>query len=258
MTAYIEIFRNVPVLLWIIVIFSIMIEVMSPPSAFRKGDASMLFNESVAITNRGVYIPEPLFHNTLGNIPLFGESSLRFDVSLDLIAFLVVLFAGIYAAMRVKRRADKIQSETGERPTTWWQRLALIFVPAAILLTVLGFHLGYPELKGFNFKGGTYMRNSLIALWLALSLVHRRIHRGKRPCRYSGRLQRPIRSGVRAGHFTWSHNEFGYLTTGIAHHHSTADFTILEPDEKHVTGDCGGLHGYDGHLDGDYVEPNRS
>ncbi len=170
MTAYIEIFRNVPVLLWIIVIFSIMIEVMSPPSAFRKGDASMLFNESVAITNRGVYIPEPLFHNTLGNIPLFGESSLRFDVSLDLIAFLVVLFAGIYAAMRVKRRADKIQSETGERPTTWWQRLALIFVPAAILLTVLGFHLGYPELKGFNFKGGTYMRNSLIALWLALSL----------------------------------------------------------------------------------------
>ena len=34
----------------------------------------------------------------------------------------------------------------------------------------LGFYLGYPELKGFNFKGGTYMRNSLIALWLALSL----------------------------------------------------------------------------------------
>ena len=38
------------------------------------------------------------------------------------------------------------------------------------VLIALGFHLGYPELKGFNFKGGTYMRNSLIALWLALSL----------------------------------------------------------------------------------------
>ncbi|RMD49318.1 MAG: ABC transporter permease subunit, partial [Alphaproteobacteria bacterium] len=34
----------------------------------------------------------------------------------------------------------------------------------------LGFHLGYPELKGFNFKGGIHLRNSLIALWLALSL----------------------------------------------------------------------------------------
>jgi general L-amino acid transport system permease protein len=46
----------------------------------------------------------------------------------------------------------------------------LFFVPTGILLALLGFHLGYPELKGFNFKGGTHMRNSLIALWLALSL----------------------------------------------------------------------------------------
>jgi general L-amino acid transport system permease protein len=30
--------------------------------------------------------------------------------------------------------------------------------------------MGYAELKGFNFKGGTHLRNSLIALWLALSL----------------------------------------------------------------------------------------
>jgi len=170
MTAYIEVFRNVPVLLWIIVIFSIMIEVMSPPSAFRSGETSMLLNDSVAITNRGVYIPEPLFSRTLGDISLFGDSALRFDVSLDLMAFLAVLFAGIYGAIRVKRRADFIQSETGVRPTTWWQRLALIFVPVIVLLAALGFYLGYPELKGFNFKGGTYMRNSLIALWLALSL----------------------------------------------------------------------------------------
>jgi len=170
MTIYIEVFRNIPVLLWIIVVFSIMIEVMSPPSAFRSGEASMLFNEAVAITNRGVYIPEALFSRSLGDIHFFGDSSLRFDVSLDLIAFLAVLFAGIYAARRVKQRADKIQNETGERPTTWWQRLALIFVPVIVLLIALGFHLGYPELKGFNFKGGTYMRNSLIALWIALSL----------------------------------------------------------------------------------------
>tara|TARA_R110002096_G_scaffold42457_2_gene114591 strand:+ start:20306 stop:21574 length:1269 start_codon:yes stop_codon:yes gene_type:complete len=170
MTAYIETFRNIPVLLWIIVVFSIMIEVMDPPSAFRSGEASMLLNDSVAITNRGVYIPEPLFSRSLGDISLFGESALRFDISLDLMAFLAVLFAGIYGAMRVKRRADKIQNDTGIRPITWWQRLALIFVPAILVLLALGFYLGYPELKGFNFRGGTYMRNSLIALWLALSL----------------------------------------------------------------------------------------
>ena len=43
-------------------------------------------------------------------------------------------------------------------------------IPTGAVLIALGFHLGYPELKGFNFKGGIHMRNSLIALWLALSL----------------------------------------------------------------------------------------
>jgi general L-amino acid transport system permease protein len=68
------------------------------------------------------------------------------------------------------RRANAIQESTGDRPTTWYVTLGLLFVPSGILLASLGFHLGYPELKGFNFKGGTHLRNSLIALWLALSL----------------------------------------------------------------------------------------
>ena len=45
-----------------------------------------------------------------------------------------------------------------------------MILPVLAILWALGFHLGYPELKGFNFKGGIYMRNSLIALWIALSL----------------------------------------------------------------------------------------
>ena len=83
---------------------------------------------------------------------------------------LVVLFAGLYASRRIVRSADAKQEATGLRPTTWYLRLGVIFVPLIALLVVLGFHFGYPELKGFNFQGGTYMRNSLIALWLALSL----------------------------------------------------------------------------------------
>ena len=73
-------------------------------------------------------------------------------------------------AQGIKHRADKTQEETGDRPTTWYLRLGVIVIPTGLLLWILGFHLGYPELKGFNFKGGTHLRNSLIALWLALSL----------------------------------------------------------------------------------------
>lgn len=198
MTIYVEMFRNVPVLLWIVFAMAILIETLPSPREFRGEDAtaSMILGDSAAITNRGFYIPEPLFGRVdtdqdgmplgtswglpapeafleqggIGNIHLFGASSLRFDVSLDLIAILATLTASILISGLIKRRADRIQERTGDRPVTWYWRLIVIAVPMALLLWVLGFYLGYPKLSGFNFKGGTYMRNSLIALWLALSL----------------------------------------------------------------------------------------
>ena len=172
MTIYVEGFRNVPVLLWIVFIMAILIETLPAPKAFRgdNATASMMLGDSVAVTNRGVYVPEPLFSNSLGNIHLFGESSLRFDISLDLLAILVVLGAGLWVSNFLRKRADRIQEQTGDRPVTWWQRLAVVVLPTGLVLVLLGFHLGYPELKGFNFQGGTHLRNSLIALWLALSL----------------------------------------------------------------------------------------
>jgi len=170
MALYIELFRNIPVLLWIIIVFSIMIETMPMPRDFRSGEASMMLYDSMAITNRGVYVPEPLFSRSLGDWNLFGTSSLRFGISLDLLVILFTLFSGMFVSKRIKQKADKIQNETGIRPTTWWKRLSIILLPVLIVLWVLGFYLGYPELKGFNFKGGTYLRNSLIALWVALSL----------------------------------------------------------------------------------------
>ena len=59
---YVDGFRNVPVLLWILAIMAIMTDTAPAPSAFRGDDAtaSMLFG-SVAVTNRGLYIPWPVF-----------------------------------------------------------------------------------------------------------------------------------------------------------------------------------------------------
>jgi len=172
MTVYVETFRNVPVLLWIVFTMAVMIETLPAPRAFRGEDATatMKIYDTVAVTNRGVYVPEPLFTRSLGDIHLFGSSSLRFDVSLDLMLVLAVLIGGLIVSARIRKRADHIQESTGERPKTWYLRLGVVAVPLIIVLAALGVHLGYPELKGFNFKGGIHMRNSLIALWLALSL----------------------------------------------------------------------------------------
>lgn len=168
MTVYVEMFRNVPVLLWIVFTMAIMIETLPAPRAFKGDDpaASMLLNDSVAITNRGVYIPEPLFSRSLGDLNFFGF----FNISIDLIAIVAVLVAGFYVRKKIKTKANATQEATGVRPKTWYLSLGVILVPLFILLAALGFHLGYPELKGFNFKGGTHLRNSLLALWFALSL----------------------------------------------------------------------------------------
>lgn len=172
MTIYVEMFRNVPVLLWIVFIMAILIETLPGPREFRGEDAtaSMALFDTVAVTNRGVYVPEPLFSNSLGDVHFLGDSAFRFDVSLDLIAFLIVFGASLFVSAKMKAWADKTQEATGLRPTTWHMRSAVVLLPSALLFVVLGFHLGYPELKGFNFAGGIHMRNSLIALWLALSL----------------------------------------------------------------------------------------
>ena len=62
MAVYVEIFRNIPVLIWIIIIFTIMTAVLPPPSEFRGENptSSMLFG-SFAFTNRGIYFPRPEF-----------------------------------------------------------------------------------------------------------------------------------------------------------------------------------------------------
>jgi general L-amino acid transport system permease protein len=167
MTIYVEVFRNIPTVLWILIFFSIMSISMPEPRQFRGEDAtaSMLLWDSVAITNRGVYIPEPVFDRSLGNIDL-GV----FLVSIDLLAIIAVILASWWVNRRMLAHATRVQEATGIRPTTWWKSILIFVVPLVALKFALGFHLVSPELRGFNFTGGIHMRNSLFALWLALSV----------------------------------------------------------------------------------------
>ncbi|MBD3764732.1 MAG: ABC transporter permease subunit [Rhodobacterales bacterium] len=170
MTVYVEVFRNVPLLLWILMIYAVFTEVMPPPNAFRPNAegvtaAQMVLGDSVAFTNRYTAIPDPLFSRSLGNIDLG-----IFLVSVDLLAILAVLTGSWWVNRRLLRHATAVQEATGLRPVTWWKSLLIWLVPLAVLKVALGFHLGYPELKGFNFTGGINVSNSFVALWLALSL----------------------------------------------------------------------------------------
>lgn len=169
MAVYVEMFRNVPLLLWIVLIMAILTETLPPPSDFRGEDptATMSLFDTVAVTNRGIYLPEPLFSHGLGDVSVFGGA---FEISLDLMLILAILFAGLFTSQLIKIRAARIHAKTGKRPATLFLRLSVVILPVLVTFFSLGFYLDYPELKGFNFKGGTHLRNSLLALWWALSL----------------------------------------------------------------------------------------
>jgi general L-amino acid transport system permease protein len=154
MTIYVECMRNTPLLIWILIVFAVMTEATPQPRDFRDdGGAAMLFADSVAITNRGVFIPRPIWAEGSGIV----------------VAVLILSIIGIFVLRYVAR---KRQEDTGAQLPVLPLSLALLVLPVTLAFFALGrpITLDYPVLGGFNFQGGLQVRNSLIALWLALSL----------------------------------------------------------------------------------------
>ena len=175
MTVYVEVLRNVPVLLWILLTMTILSETTPAPSDFRVTEAmiaageapkaTMMLWDTVAITNRGMNVPAPLVEHGLPRLELLGMS-----LNSNVLAFLVVLAGSLWVNSRIRAHARRVQEETGVRPVTWWKSLAVIVLPTVALLMALGFHLDIPTLTRFNFKGGTEILHSFTALTLALAL----------------------------------------------------------------------------------------
>lgn len=174
MTVGVEMFRNVPIVLWIVLIFSVLTESAPAPKDFKVTDemaaageapaASMWF-DSVAVTNRGVNLPAPLLERPL---PTYDVGTV--PVNLSVLAVLAVIVASFWANRRLNIRAKAVQERTGVRPTTWWQSVLILLVPVAALLYAMGLHWEFPELKGFNFAGGIKISPAFTAMLLGLVL----------------------------------------------------------------------------------------
>ena len=168
MTVYVEIFRNVPVLIWIIISISIFTTVFpTPRQAWTLGGGLGSLAELVTF---GLYSGEPI-----GQIATFTNRGIRitapvFNEGSGLL--LLVLLASAVGAYFFARYAKARQMRTGEQLPWAWIALAIGLVPTVLAFFLLGRPIGFdvPNLSGFNFSGGWRVSGALFALWLGLTL----------------------------------------------------------------------------------------
>jgi general L-amino acid transport system permease protein len=167
-TLYIEIFRNIPLLLWIFIFYSAVLQPLPGPR-----QALTLF-DSFFLSNRGFMMPKPVF----------GEGAWL---------GLTGLIAAIVITYFVRRWSNERQMATGETFPVLWTSIALIVGLPLLGFAFAGFPLSweFPELKGFNFAGGIAVIPELMAMFLALSI-------------YTGTY---VAESVRAGIMAISHGQ---------------------------------------------------
>jgi general L-amino acid transport system permease protein len=149
---YIEFVRNVPVLVHILLIHGILVHALPGVKAVLRA-ASDDSTQQFFLTNRGFYVPRPIF-----------ESGIWLVVA--------AIVAGIGFAIWYRRQARIKQANTGEQsPVFWMSLLAIIGLPiVAYFLAGQPIQWDAPQPGRFNFKGGMALKPEFLALWLALSL----------------------------------------------------------------------------------------
>jgi len=145
--AYIEIIRNIPLLLQIFFWYFAVLRALPKPKQ------SIEFMDSIFLNNRGLFVPDPYFSE---------GSSIVFNLFWLTIAISIFLF--IWA----KRR----QNRTGLTFPAFYVSLAMIVGVFFTALAATGFPISFeiPELKGFNYRGGMRLIPELVALTFALSM----------------------------------------------------------------------------------------
>ena len=143
--AYVEVTRNVPLLLQIIFWWVVL-------SGLPKVRDSLSLGDAIFLNNRGVRLPAPLLE------PGFEW-------------VLAAAVAGIVATVAVSRWAKRRQNRTGERFPVGWAGLALIVGAPLLAYGLAGAPVAWdvPEPTRFNFRGGFNVTPELVALWFALS-----------------------------------------------------------------------------------------
>jgi general L-amino acid transport system permease protein len=143
---YVEIIRNLPLL------FQILFWYLAVLAALPNPRQSISLLGLAFISNRGLVIPSPI-----------GEPGL--------VPFLVMLAIGIVASLALRAYARRALFQYGRMIRIWPYVVSFLFGLPLVAMLVFGqpFTVELPQLKGFNFAGGSRIIPEFVALTLALS-----------------------------------------------------------------------------------------
>ena len=146
-TVYVELFRNIPLLLQLFFWYQVVLKSLPAP----RQSISLL--GLVYLNTRGIIVPSPVFAD---NAPYVGWA----------------LLLGLVLAYAFGRYAKARQAATGRQLPVLWVALALILGLPVLVHLALGAPIGFtvPVLKGFNFAGGSQVFPEFAALLLGLSV----------------------------------------------------------------------------------------
>jgi general L-amino acid transport system permease protein len=144
--AYVELVRNLPVL------FQILFWYLAVLGALPNPRQSISLFGSFFLSNRGFVIPKPIGHD-------------------GLVPFAIAVVLAIVMSLLLRTHARRQLFQSGRVVTIWPYVLGLLIGLPALTALVFGKPVTFeiPELKGFNFAGGSRVIPELVALTLALS-----------------------------------------------------------------------------------------
>jgi len=144
---YIELFRNIPILLQILFWYNVVLA--SLPSARE----SISFFGNFYLNKKGAFMPSPVFEDGSW---LMGA------------AFVLAIILGWFVSKWAKKRHD----ETGKEFPVFLTNLGILILVPLIAYFASGqpLHFDHPEATRFGFKGGKVISPEFMALLFALSI----------------------------------------------------------------------------------------
>jgi general L-amino acid transport system permease protein len=144
--AYVELVRNLPLL------FQILFWYLAVLSTLPNPRQSISLFGSFFLSNRGFVIPKPIGHE-------------------GLTAFVIAIVIAIAASLALRSYARRLLFQSGRLLRIWPYVLGLVIGLPLLTALVFGKPVTFeiPELKGFNFSGGSRVIPEFVALTVALS-----------------------------------------------------------------------------------------